>query len=147
VNQYKTRQFFFLRYLFWTDWGRRPYLAKIAMDGDPDTRRMVVETGIRQPNAVTIDYSRDHLYWADSFYDIIQKMDINGGRRIPFLTRELINHPFALTFYRHFIYWSDWHTQGILRLNMNGRQDSIVIKPVTRPMELVVFDRNRQSRK
>ena len=108
---------------------------------------MVVETGIRQPNAVTIDYSRDHLYWADSFYDIIQKMDINGGRRIPFLTRELINHPFALTFYRHFIYWSDWHTQGILRLNMNGRQDSIVIKPVTRPMELVVFDRNRQPRK
>jgi integrin beta 2 len=114
------------------------------MDGNPDTRRMVVETRIRHPNAVTIDYSSDHLYWADSYYDIIEKMDINGGRRITFLNKELIYHPFSLTFYERFIYWSDWHTQGILRLNQNGRQDSVVVKPVTKPTELVVFDKKRQ---
>lgn len=148
IKEINTKQrFLFLRYLFWTDWGRRPYLAKIAMDGNPETRRMVVETGIQQPNAVTIDYSRDHLYWVDSALDKIEKMDVNGGHRIPFLRQELMYHPFALTFYKHFIYWSDWHTQGILRVSMNKRQDSIVRKPISHPMELVVFDKKRQPGK
>lgn len=137
--------FFPFRYLFWTDWGRMPYLAKISMDGDPDTRRMVVSSAIRFPNAVTIDYTRDYLYWADSYYHKIEKMHVNGGHRTYFLKKELISHPFALTIYDHFIYWSDWRLQGIFRVSSNeAKHDSIVKKPVLHPMSLVVFDKKRQ---
>ena len=137
----------FHRYLFWTDWGRRASLSKITMDGNPDTRRQVVASKIVQPNAITIDYSRDYLYWADSALNKIEKMHVNGGRRISFLNRELIGHPFALTFYKHFLYWSDWHIQGILRVQFNKRKDSVVRKPVSHPMSLVVFDKHRQPGK
>ena len=130
--------------MFWTDWGRSPCLAKIAMDGNPDTRRKVVDSEIVQPNSVTIDYSRDHLYWVDAALDKVEKMDVNGGHRISFLNKELLVHPFALTFYKHYLYWTDWHIQGIVRVKLNRRRDSIVRKPIAHAMGLVVFDKNRQ---
>lgn len=114
------------------------------MDGNPDTRRLLVETGIVWPNAVTIDYADDVLYWADAALHRIEKMDLGGATRTFFMTT-VLSHPFSMTVFKQFVYWSEWHYQGIFRVNKyTGLQDSKVRKRIFRPTGLAFLDKYRQ---
>ena len=36
------------------------------MDGDPNTRQVIVSEGLAWPNGLAIDYSLKRIYWADA---------------------------------------------------------------------------------
>lgn len=60
----------FDRYVYWADWGHRAYIARIGMDGT--NKSVIISTKLEWPNAITIDYTNDHLYWADAHLGYIE---------------------------------------------------------------------------
>ena len=42
------------RWLFFSDWGSKPKVEKIAMDGDQTTREAIVKDNIMWPNGLTL---------------------------------------------------------------------------------------------
>ena len=67
--------------MFWTDWGRVPYIGSAAMDGS--LRRHLATTDVYWPNGLTIDYTTDRIYWIDAKYHIIESAKLNGENRRP----------------------------------------------------------------
>lgn len=65
--------------MYWTDWGSRPYIAKAGMDGS-DVRIIVNET-LGWPNAITISYETQEIFWGDAKLDYISVADLDGKNR------------------------------------------------------------------
>lgn len=78
------------------------------MDGDPDSRIILVSENIVWPNALTIDYKTKTVYWIDGKLHFIKRMDYDGKNE------EIISdhsaQPFSLTQYKTKFYWTDWKT-------------------------------------
>ena len=116
------------------------------MDGNPDTKRKLVTPGIGWPNGITIDYQTDYLYWADAKEKKIEKIFVGNdvGKRVVLTTR-ILSRPFGLTVHGDFLFWSDWRYQKIYKVNKYHTEiGGIVQSRVGIPMELAVFDKNRQ---
>ena len=130
--------------MFWTDWGETPKIEKCGMNGDPDTRVVLIGTNILWPNALAIDYTIDRIWWADAKLHTIESSNLNGGNRRIVLS-ENINHPFALTIFQSYIYWTDWHHNAIHKANkFTGEEKSIVMEHLFSPMDIHVHHRQRQ---
>ena len=52
------------RYVFWSDWGLAPFIARIGMDGSQ--LKKIITTDVYWPNCVTVDYTTDRLFWVDA---------------------------------------------------------------------------------
>ena len=53
--------------MYWTDWGRRPYIKHATMDGfNP---KAIVDTNLGWPNGLTVDMNTSRIYWADARLD------------------------------------------------------------------------------
>jgi low density lipoprotein-related protein 2 len=85
-------------YVYWTDIGRRPMIARTSMSGSNFVK--LITTDIKWPNGLTIDFDADKLYWADAYYDKIESSNLDGNFR-QVLTAAF--HPFAITVHNHFI--------------------------------------------
>ncbi|XP_011066151.1 PREDICTED: low-density lipoprotein receptor-related protein 6 isoform X2 [Acromyrmex echinatior] len=108
-------------YLFWTDWGDVPKIERASMDGDPNTREIIVSDDIFWPNGLTIDYENRLVYWADGRLHFIAVMDYHGGNKRKLITRNL-DYPFAITFFDNRLYWTDWKTWCIHSYDINQPQ-------------------------
>ena len=84
-----------------------------------------------------MDYTEDRIYWIDAWIDAIDSTDLNGNNR-----RQITNpirpshnmHPFDFTVYDDVLYWSDWNTYSIEKLNWTtgaylGRFDIVTYAP------------------
>ena len=117
----KQSQIFLLRLLFWTDWGSPPKIERASLAGLHRTV-LVDLSGSNQnwPNVIFVDYTEDRIYWIDAWIDAIDSTDLNGNNR-----RQITNpirpsynmHPFDFTVYDDVLYWSDWNTYSIEKLN------------------------------
>lgn len=65
------------RYVYWTDWGEHAYIARVGMDGA--NKSVIISTKLSWPNAITIDYTNDFLYWADAHLGYIEYVHRNWG--------------------------------------------------------------------
>ena len=98
--------------MFWTDWGEYPKIERAAMNGDPDSRVILVEREIAWPNGLTLDYESKLLYWVEAKLRYIAAVDWNGNnRRTVFHEREALPQPFALSVFHSELYWTDWTTK------------------------------------
>ena len=129
-------------YLFWTDIGRNPYIARSSLAGSNYVR--IVTTNIRWPNGLTIDYNEEKLYWADAYLNKIERTDFDGNFR-QVLSTAL--HPFAITVHNHYIYWTDWQTKSIYRAEKYRGSNTIAIVQglSERPMDIHVWSDQRQK--
>lgn len=93
--------------MFWTDWGEVPKIERAGMNGDPETRSVIVSDNIFWPNGLTVDYEAELLYWIDGKLKFIVVVDYNGKNRRTIVT-EASSYPFALTQFHHKLYWTDW---------------------------------------
>lgn len=64
-------------YMYWTDWGNSPHIGKAGMDGSD--RRIIVNSSLGWPNALTISYATKELFWADAHQDYIAHADLDGN--------------------------------------------------------------------
>ncbi|KAG7206637.1 hypothetical protein KM043_000315 [Ampulex compressa] len=113
--------------LFWTDWGDVPKIERAAMNGNPSTRKVIVSDDIFWPNGLTVDYENEVVYWADGRLRFIAMMDYHGRNRRKVVS-EVLDYPFAITFFDHKLYWTDWKTWCIHSYDVR--------QPQTHPREL-----------
>lgn len=132
--------------MFWTDWGDSPRIEKCGMNGDPKTREVLISRNILWPNALTIDYTVDRIWWADAKLHTIESSDLDGRKRQLILFED-VTHPFALTLFQNYMYWTDWEHRGgsINKANkFNGQERSVIQENLYSPMDIHVYHQQRQ---
>ena len=131
--------------MYWTDWGTIPRIERASMDGA--LRSTIVDTNLHRPNALTLDYATQTLYWADAWIDKIEKSNVDGSMRmiLPTLAR-VVQHPFGITFFEGYLYWSDWLLDAILKAPVTDTTKSTSFYPgfYNDPMQLHVVNLYRQ---
>uniref|UniRef100_A0A8C1AQH6 EGF-like domain-containing protein n=1 Tax=Cyprinus carpio carpio TaxID=630221 RepID=A0A8C1AQH6_CYPCA len=128
-------------FMYWTEWGGRPKIDRAAMDG---SGRITLVPNVGRANGLTIDYAERRLYWTDLDTTLIESSNMMG------LEREVIAddlpHPFGLTQYQDYIYWTDWSQRSIERANKTSGQNRTVIQGhLDYVMDILVFHSSRQS--
>ena len=107
--------------MFWTDWGSPPKIERASLAGLNRTVLVDLSSSNQNwPNAIFVDYTEDRIYWIDASIDTIDSTDLNGNnrRQIASPIRPSHNmHPFDFTVYDDILYWSDWKTFSIEKLN------------------------------
>ncbi|XP_033324031.1 low-density lipoprotein receptor-related protein 6 [Megalopta genalis] len=133
--------------LFWTDWGDVPKIERAAMNGDPSTREVIISEDIFWPNGLTVDYESELVYWVDGRLKFIAVMDYYGKNRRKVVEQGL-DYPFAVTFFDHRLYWTDWKTWCIhsYDVQQNQAHPRELLHGEYIPGDIEVWDIRRQPR-
>ena len=145
---YFTSPFFLLfisnRYMYWTDWGWYKGIERADMDGT--NRRVITRYGLLYPNGLTLDVSRNWLYWIDTSYGKLEVYEFPSNTRrtiIPAYREPFLTSPLGLTLYGSNFFWTDTHLDGIYRADRNtGGNASKVLSTSSRPALIHAYDRN-----
>ena len=129
--------------MYWTDWGTVAKIERASMDGT--SREVLHNTSLVWPNALTLDYDTQILYWMDGSLDKFESSNADGSNR-RLLSTAHIYHPFGITFYQNTVYWTDWHLNSIYSAPVDHpTQVSVVITGlVLDPMGISVVSVDRQ---
>ena len=85
------------------------------MDGNAETRTVLVDQEIAWPNALAIDYQKSKLWWADAKLGKIERCNLDGtNRRV--LTERNVGAPFSMAVSSQYVYWSNWDNAKIERI-------------------------------
>lgn len=103
------------------------------MDGTH--RKTIVSHDMRWPNGLTLDLVLKKIYWADAKLNVISSCNYDGtGRHIVLSSLEFLTHPFSITTFEDWVYWTDWDKQAVFRANkFNGADvQSVTAKHMVR---------------
>lgn len=113
----------YFRWLYWSDSGNQPKIERLSMDGT--NRETLHSSGLGAPNALTIDYGTQTLYWTDSVTRDIKCSSTDGsGRRI---VTSAVFWPYSITLSADSLYWTDWEYNAVFQATMSGRNTSFLI--------------------
>lgn len=122
--------------VYWANWNadaasiQRCYITGYNLQS-------IITTDIRMPNAIAIDYENHKLYWADARLDKIERADYDGSHRVV-LAHSTPKHPFAITVYRNYLYFTDWVLRAVVRVNKySGGDVTWLRKDIGRLMGIV----------
>ena len=129
--------------MYWTDWGTVAKIERASMDGT--SREVLHNTNLVWPNALTLDYDTQILYWMDASLDKFESSNADGSNR-RLLSTTHIYHPFGITLYQNRFYWTDWQLNAVLTAPMNlSTAVSVVISGLqSRPMGISVVSVDKQ---
>ena len=134
--------------MIWTDWGENK-IEYARLDGSG--RHDLVKTNVGYPNGVSYDFASGRVYWCDAKTDKIEFVDLlpneNGVRargEVP-IKKGGIVHPFGITVFNDYIYWTDWGKRAILRTDTNGTEIVTMRSPHLSLMGLRVYNKGRQT--
>ena len=134
------------RRLFWTDWGSVAKIERASMDGKE--RTVLIDTELVWPNAITLDYQTQTLYWADANLDKIESSNTDGlFRRVVTKNPLFIQQPFDIDVFDNQLYWSDWNFNVIITLPLSTPSTITAASRValsTEPMAVRVVAEVRQ---
>lgn len=129
--------------LFYTDWGDKAHLSRINMDGTNPVK--IVTEDLSWPNALTIDYVSEKLFWADASLDYIAMADLDGANKKVVVSQSL-PHVFAITTFGSYLFWTDWETQSIYRARkFTGENVTMVAHLIHRPMDIQIYHPLRRT--
>ena len=63
-------------YLYWTDWGDNPHIGRAAMDGSG--QEVIISKNLFWPNALTIAYDTEQLFFGDAYLKYIAYSNLDG---------------------------------------------------------------------
>uniref|UniRef100_A0AAR2M5Q5 EGF-like domain-containing protein n=1 Tax=Pygocentrus nattereri TaxID=42514 RepID=A0AAR2M5Q5_PYGNA len=136
-------------WMYWTDWEEddvndsRGRIEKAWMDGSH--RQTFISSNMLWPNGLTIDPSSSTLYWCDAYYDHIEKIYLNGTRRTVVYDGKELNHPFGISHYRNYIFWTDYMNASIFRLDLLSGNVSLLRRENPPLFGLQVYDPQKQK--
>ncbi|VVD04124.1 unnamed protein product [Leptidea sinapis] len=132
-------------YLYYTSWHLQAYIGKLGMDGSNFSTVLTWEDDIAWPNALTIDYFTDRIYWADAHLDYIASADLEGKHRHIVLSGSKVPHVFALSLFDDEVYWTDWNLKAISKANKHSGENLKVLRNTThRPYDIHIVHPLRQ---
>ena len=76
----------------------------------------------------------------DAYEDKLESVNINGNDRrmiIDSTQRNLI-HPFGVTVFSGFVFWTDWDNQSIFRVNLDEQHGGINQRRIGEPISLLM---------
>ncbi|XP_059478315.1 low-density lipoprotein receptor-like isoform X3 [Neocloeon triangulifer] len=133
-------------WMYWTDWGTEPKIERAGMDGSH--RQTIVNYEVKWPNGLTLDLVKRQVYWVDAKLNTISSCDYDGkNRRVILYSPDVLQHPFSITTFEDWVYWSDWDKQALFKANKFNGKD---VTPVTAthmvqfPMVVHVYHPYRQ---
>lgn len=133
-------------WMFWTDWGSEPKIERAGMDGSH--RQAIVKYEVRWPNGLTLDLVGKRVYWVDAKLSVISSCDFNGGaRRVVLFSMEALRHPFSISTFEDWLYWTDWDRAAVFRANKFTGSDVQAVtatEMIEHPMAVHVYHPYRQ---
>ncbi|XP_017777455.1 PREDICTED: low-density lipoprotein receptor-related protein 1 [Nicrophorus vespilloides] len=137
-------------YMYWSDWGSDVHIGKAGMDGSNPSILLDANSSLGWPNALTIAFDTEELFWADAREDYIAVSDFDG-KNIRIIAKRIKNaelqlhHVFAIAVWENYVYWTDWETKSIERCHKyHGNDCKTVLTTIHRPMDLRVVHPLRQ---
>uniref|UniRef100_A0A8U8C0Q1 Uncharacterized protein n=1 Tax=Geospiza parvula TaxID=87175 RepID=A0A8U8C0Q1_GEOPR len=130
-------------YIFWTDWFRPAKVMRAWSDGSHALP--IVNTTLGWPNGLAIDWSSLRLYWVDAFFDKIEHSTFDGldRRTLEHITQ--MTHPFGLTIFGGYAYFTDWRLGGIVRVRKSdGGEMTIIRRGISNIMHVKAYDAHSQ---
>ncbi|XP_041369576.1 low-density lipoprotein receptor-related protein 5-like [Gigantopelta aegis] len=112
--------------IYWSDWGRTPKIERSKYDGS--NRQTIVSTGLKWPNGMAMDYVAHKLYFTDGGTNNIEVVDLNGGNRRLVLQNDA-SHMYSLQVFGKYLYYTDWNTHYLMRVNKDGTGKTVVGPP------------------
>ncbi|VDK47362.1 unnamed protein product [Anisakis simplex] len=100
-------------------------LETAAMDGT--RRRTLIDTHTHQVSGLVVDIPSKRVYWVDPKVDRVESIDYNGNdRRIVAQGMNRVPHPFGLTIFDQYLYWTDWTRLGVIKIEKFGSDTEII---------------------
>ncbi|XP_046809386.1 low-density lipoprotein receptor-related protein 1 [Lucilia cuprina] len=134
--------------LFWTDWDDNyPRIERCSMAGKH--RQAITTTSMVSagwPNGLSLDYTQKRVYWVDAKSDSIYTIKYDGSDiHLVLRDLEILSHPFAITVFENYVYWTDWRTTSVIRANKwNGTDIQVIHRTQTQPFGIQVLHSSRQ---
>nr|XP_008542521.1 PREDICTED: low-density lipoprotein receptor-related protein 2 isoform X3 [Equus przewalskii] len=100
-------------YMYWTDWDTNAKIERATLGGN--FRVPIVNSSLVWPNGLALDTEEDLLYWADASLLKIERSTLTGLEREVIVSATF--HPFGLTLYGQYIYWTDFSAKKVYRAN------------------------------
>jgi low-density lipoprotein receptor-related protein 1 (alpha-2-macroglobulin receptor) len=138
------------KYFYWSDWGKTPHIGRAGMDGS--NPNYIITGNLGWPNALTISFETNELFFGDAREDFIAVSDLNGQNRKIVAHRKYnpslnLDHIFSIAIWEDRVYFSDWESKSIEYCDKyTGQNCGTLIKLIHRPMDLRVFHPIRQRR-
>ncbi|XP_049880438.1 low-density lipoprotein receptor isoform X2 [Pectinophora gossypiella] len=133
-------------WMYWTDWGQTPKIERAGMDGSH--RQTIVSYDVKWPNGLTLDLVRKRVYWVDAKLNTISSCNYDGSaRRVILYSTDVLRHPFSITTFEDWVYWTDWDKTAVYRANkFNGKDVEAITSTHTlqNPMVIHVYHPYRQ---
>ncbi len=135
-------------YLYWSDWGDRPHIGRAALDGSAQSH--IVTEDLGWPNALTIAFDTNELFFGDAREDYVAVCNLDGTGVRKVISRASnpaarLHHIFAMSVFEDYLYWTDWETKSIERCHRySGEEEETILTAIHRPMDLKVYHPLRQ---
>lgn len=121
--------------MYWSDWGASPRIERAGMDGSH--RTTIISYDVKWPNGITLDLVKKRIYWVDGKLNVISSANYDGSQRSQVLySGEYLRHPFSITTFEDYVYWTDWDKQAVFKANKFNGMD---VEPVTATHMVSVF--------
>ncbi|KAF5306597.1 hypothetical protein FQR65_LT18530 [Abscondita terminalis] len=138
-------------FLFWSDWDNTaPRIERCSLAGLDRITVVRVDyvTDGAWPNGITLDYDTRRIYWIDARSDSIHTTKYDGTDHHEVMRKhEMLSHPFAITLYENYVYWTDWRTNSVVRANKwTGGDVSVIQRTLTQPFDIQILHPSRQPR-
>ncbi|KAJ0015964.1 hypothetical protein NQD34_014254 [Periophthalmus magnuspinnatus] len=131
-------------WLYWTDWADKPFIGRAGMDGSNISA--IITTKLEWPNALTIDYTTNKIFFADAHLSYLDFADMDGKNRHRAIAGAL-PHVFAISLFEDWVYWTDWNTHTVEKAHKYTGADRTVMNNNThRPYDIHVYHPYRQPR-
>uniref|UniRef100_A0A803SZL0 LDL receptor related protein 2 n=1 Tax=Anolis carolinensis TaxID=28377 RepID=A0A803SZL0_ANOCA len=131
-------------YIFWTDWYRPAKIMRAWSDGSH--AMPIVNTTLGWPNGLAIDWSSLRLYWVDAFFDKIEHSTFDGLDRRTLERISQMTHPFGLTIFGGYAYFTDWRLGGIVRVRKtDGGEMTIIRRGINNIMHVKAYNAHFQT--
>ncbi|KAI2649718.1 Low-density lipoprotein receptor-related protein 1 [Labeo rohita] len=127
--------------MYWSDWEEEPKetnrgsIKKAWMDGS-NTGILLTSKTVLWPNGLSLDIQKGILYWVDAYYDRIE-MTVYEGQEL--------NHPFGLCHYDNFLFWNEYRSGGIYKLDMKTKKTTLLRSERPPIYEIRTYDAQQQQ--
>ncbi|XP_014241482.1 low-density lipoprotein receptor-related protein 1 [Cimex lectularius] len=130
-------------YMFFTKWGTiSPTLERALLDGS--SRKILVNERIVYPFGLTADYPLQHIYWVDTYLDLVERIDYDGKNRKTIRKGSPVQNLFDVTVFENNLYVTSWRNHNVMRINKFNSSNFEVLTNESKPFSIHVYHRQRQ---
>lgn len=136
--------------LFWSDWDKSdPRIERCSMAGE--YRQTIIRVDRLfggWPNGLTLDYAQKRIYFIDAQSDSIHTTNYDGSdHHLVIRDQETLSHPFSISLFENYVYWTDWRTNSVMRANKwNGSDVTAIDRTSSQPFGIQILHSSRQPR-